>query len=93
MELATLQDLMARTYGHRNEERGIYATLASLLEELGELARAVRKGDRQAQLHEIGDSVAWLASVTDQLDLSLEEAAARYQGGCPLCGQRPCHCP
>jgi NTP pyrophosphatase (non-canonical NTP hydrolase) len=92
MELATLQDLMSRTYGRRNEEHGVSATLACLLEELGELARAVRKGDRQAQLHEIGDAMAWLVSLTNQLHLSLDEAAARYQGGCPSCSQLPCAC-
>jgi NTP pyrophosphatase (non-canonical NTP hydrolase) len=93
MELATLQELMLRTYGRRNEERGVSATLACLLEELGELARACRTGDRQAQVHEIGDAMAWLASLTNQLDLSLEEAAARYGPGCPRCGEQPCRCP
>jgi NTP pyrophosphatase (non-canonical NTP hydrolase) len=93
MELATLQDLMAQTYGRRDEERGVSATLAWLTEELGELARAVRKGDRQEQLHELGDVLAWLASLANQLHLSLDEAGARYQGGCPKCGQQPCRCP
>jgi NTP pyrophosphatase (non-canonical NTP hydrolase) len=93
MELATLQDLMAQTYGGRDKERGVSATLAWLTEELGELARAVRKGDRQEQLHEMGDVTAWLASLANQLHLSLDEAVARYQDGCPKCGQRPCRCP
>ena len=93
MELATLQDLMAHTYGRRDEERGVSATLAWLTEELGELARAVRKGDRQEQLHELGDVLAWWASLANQLHRSLDEADARYQGGCPKCGQQPCRCP
>jgi NTP pyrophosphatase (non-canonical NTP hydrolase) len=61
--------------------------------ELGELARAVRKGSREEQLHEAGDVLAWLASLTDQLGLSLEDAAARYVAGCPRCASRPCACP
>ncbi|HEX4539646.1 MAG TPA: MazG nucleotide pyrophosphohydrolase domain-containing protein [Acidimicrobiales bacterium] len=93
MELATLQELMAQTYGRRDEARGVSATLAWLTEELGELARSVRKGDRQEQLHEMGDVLAWLASLANQLDLSLDEAAARYHDGCPKCGRRPCRCP
>ena len=93
MELAALQDLMARTYGRRDEARGVSATLAWLMEELGELARAVRKGDRPDQLHEIGDALAWLASLANQLDLSLDDAASRYRDGCPKCGDRPCRCP
>ncbi len=83
---------MARTYGERDRARGLDATVAWLTEELGELARAVRKGTREEQLHELGDVLAWLASLADQLGLSLEEAAARYATGCPRCGQTPCRC-
>jgi len=84
--------LMARTYGERDRARGIEATVAWLAEELGELARTVRKGTRAEQLHELGDMLAWLASLAEQLGLSLEEAAARYASGCPRCGSAPCEC-
>lgn len=93
MELAAFQDLMAATYGARDRARGVEATVAWLAEELGELARAVRKGSRADIVHELGDVLAWLASLAGQLDLSLEEAAARYAAGCPACGSRPCVCP
>ena len=52
--------------------------MAWLCEELGELAQAVRKGTRDEQLHELGDVLAWLASLANQLDLSLTDAVARY---------------
>ena len=93
MELGALQELMVRTYGERDRQRGLDASIAWLTEELGELARAIRKGTRADQLHEIGDVLAWLASITAQLGLSLEEAAARYASGCPVCGRSPCACP
>jgi NTP pyrophosphatase (non-canonical NTP hydrolase) len=93
VELETFQDLMARTYGDRDAERGKAATLAWLAEETGELARAVRKGSADEQLHELGDVLAWLASLANQLELSLDDAAARYAGGCPVCGSLPCACP
>jgi NTP pyrophosphatase (non-canonical NTP hydrolase) len=83
---------MARTYGARDRTRGRDATVAWLAEELGELARAVRKGSREEQLHELGDVLAWLASLADQLGLSLADAAARYAQGCPRCGSIPCEC-
>lgn len=83
---------MRRTYGERDRARGTTATVAWLAEEVGELARAVRKGDAAEQLHEIGDVVAWLASLTDQLGLSLDDAASRYAAGCPRCGGMPCRC-
>jgi NTP pyrophosphatase (non-canonical NTP hydrolase) len=63
-----------------------------LTEEVGELARAVRKGTSDEQLHELSDVLAWLASLANQLDLSLEEAAARYAAGCPKCAGTPCRC-
>ncbi|MCU0271874.1 MAG: pyrophosphohydrolase [Acidimicrobiales bacterium] len=78
MELAELQDLMERLYGAQDRERGVPATVAWLCEELGELAQAARKGTREQQLHELGDVLAWLASLANQLDLSLDEAIARY---------------
>ena len=84
---------MEKTYGLRDSERGLAATVAWLAEELGELAQAVRKGTPEEQLHEIGDVLAWVASLAVQLDLSLEEAVSRYVDGCPRCGTRPCKCP
>jgi NTP pyrophosphatase (non-canonical NTP hydrolase) len=92
VELSDLQDLMARTYGDRDAGRGVPATVAWLAEEVGELARAARKGTREQQLHELGDALAWLASLANQLGLSLDDAAARYAGGCPKCGAAPCRC-
>jgi NTP pyrophosphatase (non-canonical NTP hydrolase) len=92
VDLRELQQLMVDTYGERDRARGVPSTVAWLTEELGELAQAVRKGDRDGQLHELGDVLAWLASLADQLGLSLDDAANRYAAGCPRCGLRPCQC-
>jgi NTP pyrophosphatase (non-canonical NTP hydrolase) len=83
---------MADIYGSRDEYRGLAASVAWLTEEVGELARAVRKGSEQDQLHELGDVLAWLASLANQLGLSLEQAIARYDNGCPRCFAVPCRC-
>jgi NTP pyrophosphatase (non-canonical NTP hydrolase) len=93
MDLAAFQQLMADTYGARDRARGLAATVAWLTEELGELAQAVRKGDRADQVHELGDVLAWLASLANQLGIDLDEAVARYADGCPRCGGVPCTCP
>jgi NTP pyrophosphatase (non-canonical NTP hydrolase) len=92
VELDELQQLMVDTYGSRDSERGVPATIAWLAEEVGELARAARKGTRDEQLHELSDVLAWTASLANQLGLSLEEAAARYAEGCPKCRSIPCIC-
>jgi len=93
VQLDEFQDVIARTYGERDRARGQAATVAWLCEELGELAQAVRKGTVAEQRHELSDVLAWLASLAHQLDLSLEDAAARYAGGCPRCAAIPCACP
>jgi len=93
VELAELQERIAATYGERDRARGVPATVAWLTEELGELAQAVRKGTKAAQAHELGDVLAWVASLAVQLDISLEDAVERYATGCPRCGSSPCSCP
>ncbi|HJO40262.1 MAG: MazG nucleotide pyrophosphohydrolase domain-containing protein [Acidimicrobiales bacterium] len=78
MELNELQDLMENLYGQEDRSRGLPSTVAWLCEEVGELAQAVRKGSREDQLHELADVLAWLASLSNQLDLSLDMAMQRY---------------
>ena len=84
---------MAQTYGDRDAGRGFAATVAWLTEEVGELARAARKGTDAERLHELGDVLAWTASLANQLGLSLDDAVERYADGCPKCGSMPCACP
>lgn len=74
---------MDELYGATDRERGVPPTVAWLCEELGELAQAVRKGTREQQLHEFGDVLAWLASLANQLDISLDDAMERYVSNPP----------
>ena len=90
--LAELQDVITRTYGERDRERGLPAAVAWLVEEVGELAQAVRKGTPEQQLHELADVLAWTTSIAAQLGLSMDDAARRYANGCPSCGSIPCTC-
>jgi len=93
MNLVELQTLMDDLYGARDRERGLASSVAWLTEEVGELAQAVRKGSRRQQEHELGDVLAWLASLANQLGVSLEESVKRWASGCPQCGATPCACP
>lgn len=92
MEIEEFQQVIAATFGERDQARGRPASVAWLAEEVGELAQAVRKGTPAEQLHELGDVLAWLSSLAHQLDLSLADAAQRYASGCPRCGASPCAC-
>ncbi|MGH1504441.1 MAG: MazG nucleotide pyrophosphohydrolase domain-containing protein [Acidimicrobiales bacterium] len=78
MQLEEFQALMDDLYGEADRDRGIPSTVAWLCEEVGELAQAVRKGTEAEQLHELGDVLAWVASLANQVGLSLEDAAQRY---------------
>jgi NTP pyrophosphatase (non-canonical NTP hydrolase) len=86
------QRLIEATYGAQDRARGQTASVAWLAEEVGELAKAARKGTREEQLHELGDVIAWVASLANQLELSMTDAVARYATGCPKCTARPCVC-
>lgn len=92
MELRDLQAKMRETYLTRDRGRGVDATFRWLTEEIGELARAIRTGDRRNLELEFGDVIAWTASLANLLDVDLETAAKRYTDGCPKCGGTPCRC-
>ena len=93
MDLDAFQLLIEATFGERDRARGVPSSVAWLAEEVGELAQSVRKGSHDQQLHEFADVLAWLASLANQLDVNLSEAAHRYANGCPTCGNVPCSCP
>jgi NTP pyrophosphatase (non-canonical NTP hydrolase) len=93
VDIAEFQQVIGTTFGARDAARGRPATVAWLAEEVGELAQATRKGSPAQQLHELGDVLAWLASLAEQLGLSLDDAARRYAEGCPTCHASPCACP
>jgi len=92
MRLGEFQQVIEATYGERDRARGVPSTVAWLCEEVGELAQAVRKGSHDRQVHEFGDVVAWVASLANQMGISLEEAVQRYANGCPRCSALPCAC-
>jgi NTP pyrophosphatase (non-canonical NTP hydrolase) len=93
MRIAEFQEVMRRTYLERDAGRGADATFRWMVEEIGELARALRTGDRANLAHEFSDVLAWLTSLANLAGVDLEAAAARYADGCPKCGAVPCHCP
>ena len=43
-------------------------------------------------VHELGDVIAWVTSIANQLGITLDEALERYRTGCPRCGASPCAC-
>ena len=93
MEIGEFQRRLRTLYGARDRARGRDATFMWLVEEVGELSRALRRGDAENLRHEFSDALAWLVSVATLAGVDMEEAAARYADGCPRCGRTPCRCP
>ena len=93
MEMAAFQKRIAATFGERDRARGVDGTFRRLVEEMGEVAKALRGRDRAALALELSDLLAWTVSVAVICDVDLDRAAARYAAGCPRCGVSPCRCP
>ena len=94
MEIGEFQKLIREIYLARDARRGADRTFLWLLEEVGELTRAYRRGDHQEVGQEMADVIAWLASVANLLDIDLEaELLKKYPAVCSSCASVPCTCP
>ena len=93
MDVAGLQAQITATFGARDRARGIDGTFRRLVEEVGEVAKAIRGADRETLALELSDLVAWAVSVAAIAGVDLNAALVRYGGGCPRCGASPCRCP
>ncbi len=93
MDVTDFQGRIQAIYGLRDRQRGLDGTFRRLVEEMGELARALREEDPAAREEEVSDVLAWTVSVASLAGVDAGRAAARYARGCPKCGATPCACP
>ena len=90
----SFQRLIEDIYYERDSARGVSGTLLWFVEEVGELVRAIRRGERHNLEEEFGDVYAWLATLASLHGLDLDAVGRKkYAGGCPRCASRPCVCP
>ncbi|MEL6897235.1 MAG: MazG nucleotide pyrophosphohydrolase domain-containing protein [Planctomycetota bacterium] len=81
-------------YYEKDVARGIDGTFMWLMEEVGELARALRGDDRENLKEEFADVIAWLVTIANVADVDLSAALSnKYGGGCPGCDRLNCTCP
>lgn len=94
MTLAELQLLIETMYSRKDQARGVDGTFMWLMEEVGELAAALRdKSPKEELAAEFADVLAWLATIANVAGVDLEEAVrAKYGSGCPGCGKMVCVC-
>lgn len=93
VNLSEFQRLIRDMYYEKDVARGIDGTFMWLMEEVGELASALRNGTHEERLGEFADVLAWLATIANVAEVDLSEAVARkYGSGCPGCGRLVCTC-
>jgi NTP pyrophosphatase (non-canonical NTP hydrolase) len=93
MTLDDLQKLIDRMYSRKDHARGVEGTFMWLMEEIGELAAALRESPKEEIAKEFADVLAWLATIANVAGINLTEAVhAKYGQGCPGCHQMVCVC-
>ena len=93
LSLNDFQRLIREMYFEKDLARGVDGTFMWLMEEVGELAAALREGTPEEQAAEFADVLAWLTTIANVAGIDLAESLQRkYGSGCPGCGQLVCTC-
>jgi len=92
MTLADLQALIERMYSAKDRKRGPEGTFLWFMEEVGELATAIREGTRAEKEGEFADVLAWLVTLANVEGIDLTAALRKYSEGCPGCSRMVCTC-
>lgn len=92
MTIREFQKIIRDTYYEKDKRRGLEKTFMWLVEEVGELSKAINRGDIKDVELELSDVIAWTFSIANLLDIDVDKALQRYKGGCPKCGRIPCVC-
>ena len=94
VSLSDFQLLIRRMYYEKNVARGVEGTFMWLMEEIGELATALRNGSHEERVGEFADVLAWLTTIANVVGVDLTQAVSqKYGDGCPGCGRFVCTCP
>lgn len=94
VSLTDFQAKIRDMYFEKDVQRGIDGTFMWLMEEVGELASALREGSHQDKCEEFADVIAWLATIANVAGVDLGQAiTAKYGTGCPGCERLVCTCP
>jgi len=93
MKVEEFQRLIEKIYYEKDSARGLAGTHMWFCEEVGELTRALRRGNTEELEGEFADVLAWLSTLASIAGIELEDAARKkYGNGCPRCSSTPCTC-
>jgi NTP pyrophosphatase (non-canonical NTP hydrolase) len=94
VSLADFQLKIRQMYFDKDIQRGIDGTFMWLMEEIGELATALRQGTQENKEEEFADVIAWLSTIANVAGVDLSYAIQqKYGSGCPGCQRWVCTCP
>jgi len=92
MRIDEFQRLIENTYFEKDSARGLSGTFMWFTEEVGELSRALRGGDKASMEEEFADVLAWLFTLASMSGVEMSGVIGKYAHGCPVCTQIPCAC-
>jgi NTP pyrophosphatase (non-canonical NTP hydrolase) len=93
ISLRDFQHLIREMYHEKDVARGVDGTFMWLMEEVGELAAALREGTHDELAAEFADVLAWLTTIANVAEVDLTAAVTKkYGSGCPGCGLLVCTC-
>ena len=92
MEIQEFQKKIEEIYYQRDSARGMAGNFLWFSEEVGELARALKRGEKKNLEEEFADCLAWLSTMASISGVDLDRAVKKYSNGCPRCHKTPCAC-
>jgi len=92
MKISKAQELIKASYAEKDKRRGMDGTFMYFVEEVGELATALREESDEACASEFADCFAWLNSLANLKGINLEEAFIEKYSICSVCARAPCIC-
>ena len=93
--LREFQQIIEATYFEKDSARGLEGSFMWLVEEVGELARALNSptSNTTEERQEFADVLAWIASIASIRGIDLADCVReKYSKGCPRCQKSPCIC-
>jgi len=81
MHIKEFQQIISDKYESTDRERGMPKTFLWFMEEVGELATALASDDKENQVEEFADVLAWLCTLANISDIDLEHALKKYTSG------------
>ena len=93
MMIEEFQQQMKEVYLNRDRLKGVDAVFTRLMEEVSELALALKNEPVRQIANEIADVIAWTLSIANLYEIDAAKALNdKYGSGCSKCDTVPCSC-